>query len=692
MRPITVTFGKGSDLASVTTVKSIPWDDLAVALTKEPPEADDKAARGWYIPATFEPAYRHGDNFVHRDAITYDFDHVGMEDWAKVLQALPDTALAMYTTYSHDVDAPRFRVVVPLSRPAGFDEFQAVSRKLAARFGIELAARESFTPPQMTFLPARPPRGVFDSYIQHGAPADVDAILGEYDVWTDRTSWPRRSAGDEVHAAADQQIAPDQKPGVVGLFCRTFRVADAIARFDLPYKPTDTPGRWTYTAGSRPEGAIEYDDGLKFHSHHDTDPARGQTNAFDLVRLHRFGALDTGGTSGANITDTPSYRAMCDFVCGLPECSSARAVDEFSALGPAPEVTEEIVTDENGNTVERFAITGAADFSSGRPMEWLVRNVLPRAELAVIYGESGSGKSFLALDLSAAISRGIEWRSRRTEKGRVVYVVAEGAGGFKARLRAYTHQHNVELHELGIISDAPNMLEPKDAALITKRIVDWGKADVVVIDTLSATTPGGDENSGQDLGLVISHCKLIHAQTGALVVIIHHSGKDASKGARGWSGLRAAADAEIEITRNGDFRTATITKMKDGGDSEAHSFKLKVVGLGENQYGEPETSCVVEHLDTAPTEAGRKVKLKGLPKLVYDTLATMAPSGTCNVDDLIEGVKKKLPSSEGARDLRRQNINTALTRSLIPAGWAFMHGEDRISLTNIVQDDTGWME
>ena len=236
------------------------------------------------------------------------------------------------------------------------------------------------------------------------------------------------------------------------------------------------------------------------------------------------------------------------------------------------------------------------------------------------------------------------------------------------------------------------MLEPKDAALITKRIVEWGKADVVIIDTLSATTPGGDENSGQDLGMVISHCKLIHAQTGALVVIIHHSGKDASKGARGWSGLRAAADAEIEVTRNGDFRTATITKMKDGGDSEAFSFKLKVVGLGENQYGEPESSCVVEHIDSAPGETGHKVKLKGLPKLVYDTLATMAPSGTCNVEDLIEGVKTKLPKSDGARDLRRQNVLQTLSRSLIPAGWAYMHGEDRVSLTNIVQqEDEAWL-
>ena len=215
----------------------------------------------------------------------------------------------------------------------------------------------------------------------------------------------------------------------------------------------------------------------------------------------------------------------------------------------------------------------------------------------------------------------------------------------------------------------------------------------VVIDTLSATTPGGNENSGEDMGRVLSHCKLLHRKTGALVVLIHHSGKDATKGARGWSGLRAAADAEIEVTRNGDFRAATVTKLKDAGDFEQFSFKLNVVPLGNDADGEPVSSCVVEHIDAAPAEHDTKPALKGLPKMVIDTLRTMAPStGTCNVDYLIEGVKIKLPKSEGARDLRRQNILQTFSRTLLPGGYCHMHGEDRISLTNIKQiEEPSWL-
>ncbi len=341
MRNLTISFGKG-DKAAITAVKSLPWAEFAKALTAEPPESEDKASRGWYIPATFNPVYRHGDNFVSRDAITFDFDHVGMESWATVLQSLPNIALAMYTTHSHSEKQTRFRVVVPLSRPTSFDEFQAISRKLAARFGVEMAARESFTPPQMTYLPLRSPRGLFDSYIQCGSWADVDAILAEYQDWTNPREWPRRSSGDDIHAPVEGQTAPDQKDGPVGRFCRAYRVGEAIAKFDLPYTRASTPGRWTYALGSVAEGAIEYDDGLKFHSHHDTDPARGQNNAFDLVRLHRFGHLDKDTVAGTPVQDLPSYRSAVELVASLPECGTTQAAEEFEDLGPLPAVTKEV--------------------------------------------------------------------------------------------------------------------------------------------------------------------------------------------------------------------------------------------------------------------------------------------------------------------------------------------------------------
>ena len=326
-----------------------------------------------------------------------------------------------------------------------------------------------------------------------------------------------------------------------------------------------------------------------------------------------------------------------------------------------------------------------------------MRSLLPRAELAVIFGESGSGKSFLALDICAAITRGVEWRANRVTRGGVVHVVAEGRAGFKKRLRAYAHEHEVELSELpAIIADAPNLREPKDAAALTHAILEWvksaGPVVAVVIDTLSATTPGGNENSGEDMGLVLSHCKLIHQSTGALVILIHHSGKDATRGARGWSGLRAAADAEIEIIRNGDYRVARISKLKDAEDGQEFAFKLKTVQLGRDAEGEVETSCVIEHVDAAPEAKGGKQRATGRHQLtMFEVLKTMAPSGSVNYEDLMNGYCNKMPKGEGPRDNRRRDGKRAI-EELITKRLAHMHDNDRVSLTSLVTtDDDGWM-
>lgn len=235
MRQLCVSFGGGNP-AVIEQVKWLDWDTFARHLTKEPREVSDKAAAGWYIPAEFNPVYRDSANFVARHAITYDFDRVTIDTWGDVLNAWSDTAFAMYTTFSHRPEAPRFRVVMPLSRPATYDEFQAVARKVATDIGIELIARESFVPAQMMFVPTRPLGGIHVSTINDGDWLDVDAVLAEYADWTDQKTWPTRRDGDAVHSAASEKVDPRDKPGVIGEFNRTFTISQAIEKFDLPYR------------------------------------------------------------------------------------------------------------------------------------------------------------------------------------------------------------------------------------------------------------------------------------------------------------------------------------------------------------------------------------------------------------------------------------------------------------------------
>ena len=285
----------------------------------------------------------------------------------------------------------------------------------------------------------------------------------------------------------------------------------------------------------------------------------------------------------------------------------------------------------------RFRFEQAGEFIQHQAPGWLVKGVLPRAELIVVYGESGSGKSFLALDMCMAIARGLPWQGQRVKQGAVAYIVAEGGGGFRKRLAAYSQRNEIELSAtpIHILSAAPNLLEKDDALELVKAIKETGKPALVVVDTFAQVTPGGDENAGKDMGKALKHCQGIHRATGATVVLIHHSGKDKARGARGWSGLRAAVDAEIEVTRSDDYREAKVTKQKDGEEGQVFPFRLGVVQIGIDEDGDPIDSCVVEFEGVSQPEPTYKPRGKN-QEAVFQLINSMANlDGTVRAADVI---------------------------------------------------------
>lgn len=332
--------------------------------------------------------------------------------------------------------------------------------------------------------------------------------------------------------------------------------------------------------------------------------------------------------------------------------------------GPTPITNAPAAAPGVEGKAARFAVQPAHTFAQGKPPSWMIKGFLPRAELAVLFGESGSGKSFLALDVAVDIAMGTPWRGRVTRKGRVVYIAAEGAGGFRNRLKAIGQQRGIELDQIpiGVISDAPNMLEKADALDVAKAIVAAGGADLIIVDTWAQVTPGSNENSGEDMGRALAHCKGIHRATGALVMLVHHSGKDSSKGARGWSGLRAAADVELEVLRNDNARSVSLTKLKDGEDGAEFGFRLENVVLGLDEDGEEITSCVVEHNDSGRVQRGSKGPKGAVERLVLEQLEEQIGmgGGTVDVNVLMGLVKGQMPLAEGKRDQRSAHIHRAL--------------------------------
>ena len=345
----------------------------------------------------------------------------------------------------------------------------------------------------------------------------------------------------------------------------------------------------------------------------------------------------------------------------IDEVRGAAIAQDFEELPPDPE-----------QTPGRFVPVSAFEFAAKPSIPWIVKRVLPRAEIAVVFGESGSGKSFFTFDIVSAVARGTEWNGRKPRPGRVVYIVAEGAGGFMNRIRAYVHHHGINEadYALEVIGDAPNLLQAADVKELIAGISKSGPADIVVIDTLAATTPGGNESSSEDMGRAIGHCKAIHRATGALVLLIHHSGKDQSKGARGWSGLKAAVDVEIEITRSDNDRVATVTKLKDGEDGEKFGFRLLPVSIGTDEDGDVITSCVVQYDQAAAARVKQKAAGKGRHQ--RDVLAALTElqqgEELPDFNTVVEAaVGREDPPEQGKTDRRRGYKFRALTE-LIKSG------------------------
>jgi hypothetical protein len=229
--------------------------------------------------------------------------------------------------------------------------------------------------------------------------------------------------------------------------------------------------------------------------------------------------------------------------------------------------------------------------------QWLVPGFLPERGLGELYGESGCGKTFLALDLACAIARGKDWFGRPIPSGGVVYVAAEGT--LRNRLMAYLEREDLEaeaLDRLIVVEEHINLMDAVSVRYLIEHIraleSRLSPLRIVVFDTLNRCMPGGNENEAKDMGSAIAGAKQIEHELGCLVLLIHHSGKDPSKGSRGHSSLLAALDAQIEVV-NGASRTATATKVRDAESGTALGFRLDVVDLGPAPVEGRETSCVV---------------------------------------------------------------------------------------------------
>lgn len=245
----------------------------------------------------------------------------------------------------------------------------------------------------------------------------------------------------------------------------------------------------------------------------------------------------------------------------------------------------------------------------------LVQGVLTAGAGSMLYGDSNSGKTFFTIDLACAVARGVPWMGRRTEQGLVVYVAAESPSSVKSRLQAYQAHHGCTVPDFAIVQNPLDLHSgdtDAEALIAMVRILErqrGRKVRLIVGDTLARLSAGANENSGEHMGLVVQRIDRIREECAAHVLLIHHSGKAAANGARGWSGIRAAVDTEIEVTDALSGRCAEFTKQRDlPTRGQRVGFRLESVAIGVTKWGDPATTCVVVPEDAPAREVkGKKV-------------------------------------------------------------------------------------
>lgn len=255
---------------------------------------------------------RIAENVVSRSLITLDIDHPKNSTLDLIKDLLDGQAWCLYSTHSHRPDHKRYRLILPLSREVSPEEYIPIARRVADDLGMEIFDNSTYEPVRLMYWPSCPQDGEFVYEVGEGEYVDADKILDSYTDWHNAVEWP--SAPDDrptEKKVGARQEDPTEKPGIIGAFCRTYSVTEAIEAFlsDV-YAPTGHPDRWTYIAGSTEGGLVIYEDKWAY-SHHGTDPCCEKlVNAFDMVRLHLFGELDRGSSIDTPVNRLPSFLAM----------------------------------------------------------------------------------------------------------------------------------------------------------------------------------------------------------------------------------------------------------------------------------------------------------------------------------------------------------------------------------------------
>lgn len=315
------------------------------------PKQDDVKDVGGFVGGYLKNGKRKTGFVEYRSMLTLDMDYADADVWEQITM-LYDFTCCIYSTHKYTPEKPRLRLIIPLSRNVTADEYMAVGRMVASDIGMEQFDDTTYEPTRLMYWPSTSSNGEFVFEKQDGVLLDPDKVLSRYVDWHDSSKWPVSSRQKSiVKHNISKQSNPLEKEGLVGVFCRTYTIGEAIEKFlsDV-YKPSLLEGRYDYIPADSTAGVLIYNDKFAY-SHHATDPACSKLcNAFDLVRLHRFGELDGKADEDTSPSKLPSFKAMQEL------CMEDEKVKKQLARERIEQATTDFENTEDNNWQEKLSI------------------------------------------------------------------------------------------------------------------------------------------------------------------------------------------------------------------------------------------------------------------------------------------------------------------------------------------------
>jgi predicted P-loop ATPase len=268
---------------------------------------------GGFVGGFLTNGRRKSETVLHRQLVALDIDAGSLDIWEDYT-LLYGTAAAMYSTHKHCPESPRLRLIIPLDRPVDSNEYVAIARRIAGELGINAFDNTTYEPARIMYWPSTSKDGDYVFHYHDAKWLSADDILATYKDWRDASEWPVSDrAGEVLRREMKKQGDPLEKAGLLGAFCRTYGIEEAIEKYlSDTYEPCAIKNRYTYKEGSTFAGLVVYDNKFAY-SHHGTDPCSGKLcNAFDLVRLHLFHLKDEDARDGTPVNKLPSFVAMMD--------------------------------------------------------------------------------------------------------------------------------------------------------------------------------------------------------------------------------------------------------------------------------------------------------------------------------------------------------------------------------------------